>query len=74
MVRVTRVFVHDLDEDKLRRIEEELKANFKVLKTINSGVVPNFKFVEIEGDVKEEAEKLVARFDPLDFKVVFVDV
>ena len=65
MVRVTRVFVHDLDDEKLKKIEEGLKANFKVLKVSSSGVVPNYMFFELEGDVKEEVERLIASFPHL---------
>ena len=74
MVMVTRVFVHDLDDDKLEKIRRSLTERFKVVKISSSEVVPNFLYIEIEGNVEDEVRDLIADLEPLDFKVVFVNV
>ncbi len=74
MVDVTRVFVHDLDTEKMEKIMNELRSKFTVESTSTSKVVPNFIYIEIKGNVKKEVEKLLSSFNPLDFKVVYVNV
>lgn len=74
MVNVTRVFIHDLDTEKVKKIIDEFKSKFTVERISTSKVVPNFVYIEIKGDVKEEAEELLSSFNPLDFKVTYVSV
>ncbi len=74
MVKVTRVFIHDLDDEKLNFVLSQLKNKVKVVGVSKSKVVPNFMYIEIEGDKRKEVEELVSGIDFLDFKVTFVDI
>ena len=74
MVKVTRVFIHDLDDEKLNFVLNQLKNKVKVVGVSKSRVVPNFMYIEIEGNKRKEVEELVSGIDFLDFKVTFVDI
>jgi len=75
-MRVYRIYFTTFDKEKYVDILNYLKERYNEIKSIESSVVPEFKFIEIRGEsvdpnaLKEELEK---KFK-LKFKVDVVDI